>query len=82
MFSFPAFGESVNSSGVRNLAVTLGKRITKERERCGLTLPALAVKVRISKGYLYDIENGKKIPTLPMLVRIAKALKRNARDFL
>lgn len=39
-----------------------------------MTSEQLAYENDVSKGYMSDIENGKKLPSLKMLERIAKAL--------
>lgn len=58
----------------RKLAKRIGKRIIKLREEQGLTSEQLAFQYDISKGYLSKIENGKQLPSLEMLEKIAKAL--------
>ncbi len=63
-----------------SLAKKLGKRIGELRERKKLTAEQLAYQNGISKGYLSDIENGKRLPTLLMLQKIAKALGVSLRD--
>ncbi len=45
-----------------------------------MTSERLAYENDISKGYLSDIENGKKLPSLKVLEKIAKALKVDIRD--
>lgn len=62
------------------LAKKLGKRIVAARQRRKMTAEKLAYENGISKGYLSDIENGKKLPTLLMLERIAKALDVELRE--
>ena len=54
------------------LAIRIGKRISKLRRHKGLTSEALAYQNGISKGYLSDIENGNRLPSLKMLARLAK----------
>ena len=63
------------------IAKNLGKRIVELRGKKGLTSEQLAAKIGISKGYLSDIENGKKLPTILMLSKIASALETRLRDF-
>lgn len=57
------------------LSKRLGKRISQERRKKNLTTEKLAYENGISKGYLSDIENGKKLPSIKMLERIADALE-------
>ncbi len=58
----------------------LGMRIKAMRQERGLTQVALAKKAKISPIYLAQIEGSAKnppirTPSLPMLERLAKALK-------
>lgn len=50
-------------------------RIREHRKRRGLTLDELAELVGMSKGYLSDLETGKRTGGLEMLRLIAQALK-------
>ncbi len=63
------------------LGKTLGRRIAEIRTKRGLGLNELARGLKVSKGYLSDIEKGNKIPTLIMLEKIAKALEAELRAF-
>ncbi len=60
------------------MSVALAKRIARKisafRRKRGLTSEQLAYENQISKGYLSEIENGKKLPSLTVLEKIAKAL--------
>lgn len=58
----------------KKLAVRIGLRISELRKLKGLTMEKLAYEMGISKGYLSDVENGNKIPSVEMLERIAKEL--------
>lgn len=62
------------------LAKRIGKRLTILRQERGLTAERLAYENGVSKGYLSDIENGKKLPSLKMLEKIAKALKVDIKE--
>ena len=62
------------------LAARVGKRISKVRRDRGMTSEQLAYENEISKGYLSDIENGKKLPSIRMLAKIAKALKVDIKE--
>jgi transcriptional regulator with XRE-family HTH domain len=57
------------------LSKRIGKRVSQERRKKNLTTEKLAYENGISKGYLSDIENGKKLPSIKMLERIADALE-------
>lgn len=46
------------------------------RELLGLTQEEIATKANISRPFLSDIENGKKVPTINVAFSIARALNR------
>lgn len=50
------------------------KRLTRERERLGLSKQALAQKARISPVYVSQGESGRRIPYPSELERLAEAL--------
>ncbi len=52
----------------------LGVRLRRYRNVAGLTLEQLAAQVGLDKGYLSRIENGKRVPPLATLSRLAAAL--------
>ena len=56
-----------------NQFADLGERLRSMRRTHGLTLDTLAERTRYSKSYLSRIENGKKVPPLATLARIANA---------
>lgn len=58
-----------------------GDRIRKIREKRGWTLDKLAEESKISKGFLSDVENGKRDISSQNLLRIANALGASV-DFL
>lgn len=53
----------------------LGKRIQKRRKELEITQEELAEKVKVSRAYMGFIEQGRNIPSLELLEKIAKALK-------
>lgn len=57
-------------------------RLREYRKQAGLTLDQLGAKVGMSKGYLSDIENGKKDPSMAALRDIAYALSASASDLM
>lgn len=59
---------------METLAKQLGKRISAVRREKGMTSEKLAYETDISKGYLSDVENGKKLPSIKVLARLAKVL--------
>lgn len=60
----------------------LGRRLREYRLAQGLTLENLASKAGFDKGYLSRIENGKKVPPIATLSRLAKALDTDISSFL
>jgi site-specific DNA-methyltransferase (adenine-specific) len=51
-----------------------GQMLRREREAAGVTLSALASRLRVSKGYLSRLETGKTLPSADMVARIAATL--------
>ena len=60
----------------------LGEGIRKYRKQEALTQEKLAEKVDINPVYMGQIERGYKIPTVDVLLRVAKALKVRLRDIV
>jgi len=60
----------------------LGKKVQKRRKELGLTQEDVAYKVGISRAYMGYIEQGRNIPSLEMLERIARVLRVKTKDLL
>ncbi len=61
----------------------IGENITKFRKAKGLTMPALADKCGVSKGYLSFLENGEKDnPSIDILDKIATHLNVTIGDLI
>ena len=60
----------------------LGGGIRKYRKLAGLTQEKLAEKVDLNPVYVGQIERGYKVPSVDVLLRIAKALKVHLRDLV
>jgi transcriptional regulator with XRE-family HTH domain len=60
----------------------LGKRIQKRRNQLGLTQEDVAYKVDISRAYMGYIEQGRNVPSLEVLEKIARVLKVQTKDLL
>lgn len=65
----------------QKLARKIGKNISKYRRAKDLTSEALAYGCGFSKGYLSDLENGKKIPSIMLLSELSEELSVDIRDF-
>jgi transcriptional regulator with XRE-family HTH domain len=52
----------------------LGRTIVLLRERRGITQAELARRSGVDRAFLHGIEHGKRSPTIPALVKIARGL--------
>lgn len=57
------------------LPKVLSKKIQRRRKELGLTQEELAEKVEISRAYMGFIEQGRNVPSIEVVDKIAKALK-------
>lgn len=69
-------------AGPASLARSLGRRIRALREEANLTQERLAWESDLNKGYMSQVEAGKHIPSLPVLLVIAKRLGVELGDLL
>ena len=53
----------------------IGERVKQARLACGLSQADLAEKLNVSVAYLSKIENGKKVMSITVLIKISDALK-------
>lgn len=60
----------------------LGRRLRRRRRAAGLTLEQMAAQAGFDKGYLSRIENGKKVPPIATLSRLAEVLGIEAASLL
>jgi transcriptional regulator with XRE-family HTH domain len=63
------------------ILINIGKKIRSVRQKQNLKVHELSTKSNISKGLLSKIENGRTVPSLPVLVSIIQALKMNLSSF-
>ncbi len=49
-----------------------GRKIKEKRKEHGLTSEELADKCFINEGYVRQLESGKKIPSMPLLIRMCE----------
>ncbi len=59
----------------------ISKKIKKRRLEKELTVQELAVRSGVTKGMISQIENGRSIPSLPVLFKIISALDLAISDF-
>jgi len=60
----------------------LGKNLKKIRTQKQMSQGDIARALEVDKGYISNIENGKKNPTLSTLARLAEALGVGVDDLL
>ena len=60
----------------------LGDGIRKHRKLAALTQEKLAEQIDINPVYMGQIERGYRVPTVDVLLRIARALKVHLRDIV
>lgn len=63
------------------LLTGIGKRIKSLRQAKGFKLMELSDAAGVSKGLLSKIENGRTVPSLPVLLSIIRALEMLPEDF-
>lgn len=56
-------------------AKRFGRKIKEKRKEHGLTSEKLADKCFINEGYVRQLESGKKIPSMPLLIRMCEILE-------
>jgi len=61
--------------------IGIGKRIKEIRKNKGLTINNVAGKAGLSNGLISRIENGRTIPSLPVLLNIIQVLDIAVADF-
>ena len=60
----------------------LGRNVTRYAAKRKITLERLAYENQISKGYIYDIANGKANVSIEILDKLARGLRVGAADLL
>jgi transcriptional regulator with XRE-family HTH domain len=63
------------------IILRIGKKIREIRQKQQLKLHELAEEAHISKGLLSKIENGRTIPSLPVLLSLIQVLKVEMSEF-
>ncbi|GAA5040009.1 XRE family transcriptional regulator [Marivirga lumbricoides] len=61
--------------------VGIGKRIREIRKEKGLTISTVAKNAEVSNGLISRIENGRTIPSLPVLLNIISAIETEVASF-
>jgi transcriptional regulator with XRE-family HTH domain len=68
--------------GPVTLARKLGARIRTLRKEVGITQERLAWDCDLDKGYLSQVESGKRLPSVPVLFQLAHRLGVQAADIV
>ncbi|MCL6217958.1 helix-turn-helix domain-containing protein [Zunongwangia pacifica] len=61
--------------------IGIGKRIREIRKEKGLTISTIANNAEVSNGLISKIENGRTIPSLPVLLNIISAIETEVSTF-
>jgi len=61
--------------------IGIGKRIKDIRKTNKMTINTVAAEANVSNGLISRIENGRTIPSLPVLLNIINALETKVSDF-
>jgi transcriptional regulator with XRE-family HTH domain len=69
-------------SGPATVARRLGARVRSLRVEAKLTQERLAWECDLDKGYLSQVEAGKRLPSIPVLLALASRLKVEGADLL
>lgn len=64
-----------------HILLQIAKKIKQVRKLENLTVQEVANRAQVSKGLISKIENGRTIPSLPVLLSIIGGLETNAEDF-
>lgn len=51
--------------------MSIGATLRELRKKKGLSVPKLASQLAMSQSYLYDLEHDRRVPSVPMLQRLA-----------
>ena len=63
------------TSSTKKVEQNLRKNIRKYRKMLGFTQLLLSIKAEVSKDFIYDLEAGRRNPSLDVLCKMADALK-------
>ncbi|MDO8733767.1 MAG: helix-turn-helix transcriptional regulator [Elusimicrobiota bacterium] len=74
------YNNKINMENIRELYVSIGKKIREIRKLRGLTLEELADKVGRNWSFLSQIERGRSIPSIETLFLICTALEISLSD--
>lgn len=79
----PTRGRPAGTSSFAPLvAGAFGNVVREVRLKSGLAQEKLALLAGIERSHLGKIERGESLPTLPLIMRLSKALQVNAADLI
>lgn len=64
------------------VAKAFGNVVREKRQDLGLAQEKLALQAGVERSHLGKIERGEILPTLPLMLRLAKALELKAADLI
>jgi transcriptional regulator with XRE-family HTH domain len=67
---------------MKNESIKLGLNLKKIRTRKNISQGDIARELKVSRGFISTIENGKTNPTLSTITKLAKALLITADELL
>lgn len=67
---------------IMNEAQKLGKNLKRIRTKKGISQGDISRTLKVHKGYISNIENGKVNPTLATIARLAKAIDVSTSELL
>ena len=67
---------------MQNESAKLGSNLKKIRTKKGITQGDIARTLKVGRGFVSTIENGKTNPTLATIAKLAKALGVSVKDLV
>ena len=67
---------------MNNISTKLGQNMKRVRTKKGMSQGDIARALDVDRGYISNIENGKKNPTLATIKKLADALDVSADELL
>ncbi|MDP3955884.1 MAG: helix-turn-helix transcriptional regulator [bacterium] len=64
----------MNNSNMNKISEQLGKNMKRIRAKKGMSQGDIARALEVDRGYISNIENGKKNPTIATIQKLANAL--------
>ena len=70
------------TSSTKKVEQNLRKNIRKYRKMLGFTQLQLSIKAEVSKDFIYDLEAGRRNPSLDALCKLADAVRENPNKYI